>query len=137
MQSGCVHQETFSKDIVTSDGFKQGNGILHRGAARGITEPRPYLRAVRASLLTINKSEPGISRKRINWNNFVIAGYPLAAKFNEIYSRLVQCEDKEATRKLNESLPSHYDNIIVLDSHAQHLDTVPPPEIQTKSLLFS
>jgi len=159
MQSGNVKQEAFSKDNVASDGYKQGNGILHHGAARGITESYSYLHSVRAhnhhferanllaknqhsvranlvaenhhsvraSLLANNKSAPGKSCKGINCNNLVIADSPLAAKFTEIYKRLVQCGGKEATRKLNEKRhSSHYDNIIVIESHAQHLATVPP-----------
>jgi len=171
MQSGNVKQEAFSKDNVASDGYKQGNSILHHGAARGITESYPYLHSVRAhnhhfvranllvknlhsvraslyaenqhsvraslvakihhfvraSLLANNKSAPGKSCKGINCNNLVIADSPLAAKFTEIYKRLVQCGGKEATRKLNEKRhSSHYDNIIVIESHAQHLATVPP-----------
>ena len=172
MQSGNVKQEAFSKDNVASDGYKQGNGILHHGAARGITESYPYLHSVRASLLAKNhhfvranllvknlhsvranlyaenqhsvraslvakihhlvrasllannKSAHGISRKGINWNNLVIAGSPLAAKFTEIYSRLVQWRNKKATRKLNEKRhSSHYDNAIIIGPDAQHLAT--------------
>ncbi len=77
-----------------------------------------------ALLISKNKSKKIV--KQLAWNDLeIIVDSPLAAKFTQKYRQLSRLWDKEAKNYQQRGVnPLSFEQLITIDSHAQHLQTV-------------